>query len=100
MLEICRDEVTGSLQLSIGNENGGYRIAGPKFTGKSKNLVMHIVTKRDADELRSYLDSAFGVPKCTDCGSPKRIAEPSNAQAEAREPDRDSGNKTGVKGSK
>lgn len=45
-----------AFQLCIGDENGGYRIAGPKYDGNGKTILRRELTKRDADEIRSYLD--------------------------------------------
>jgi len=56
---VDRDGWTNGLQLSIENENGGFRIAGPKYNGRSKNLQRHEITQRDAEEIRRYLDEAF-----------------------------------------
>ncbi len=58
LISVHRDGVTGSIQLSIGNAHGGYRIAGPKFNGTGRLLLEHMVTERDAQEIRSYLDKA------------------------------------------
>jgi hypothetical protein len=46
----------GRFQLSIGNENGGYRIAGPKFDGRSKTIMRHEIRPRDVSEIGQYLD--------------------------------------------
>jgi hypothetical protein len=45
----------GSFQLSIGDENGGYRIAGPKFDGRSKTILRHVIRPRDVTEIGQYL---------------------------------------------
>lgn len=50
----------GSLQLSINTEDEdggghGYRIHGPKYDGRSKTIIRHILTKRDAEEIKRYL---------------------------------------------
>lgn len=50
----------GPLQLSIGDDNGGYRIFGPKYAGTSKTIRRHEVTARDVDEIRQYLDAVSG----------------------------------------
>lgn len=59
LLSIYKDGWTGGIQLSIGDKNGGYRIAGPKFNGSGKPLLEHRLTERDAKEIRYYLDCAF-----------------------------------------
>jgi hypothetical protein len=63
-LDVTRDGWTGKLQLSINrrDENGtgyGYRIAGPKFNGSGRTLLVRVLDEDDAREIRSYLDAAF-----------------------------------------
>lgn len=54
---IDRDGWTKKLQLCINDEGeGGYRIAGPKYNGSSKTLLIHILSERDVAELRECLD--------------------------------------------
>jgi len=55
-ISVDRDQLTRGIQISINDGNGGYRIAGPKYSGNSIELKRHILTKNDADEIRSYLD--------------------------------------------
>ncbi len=38
-IDISRDGWTGGTQVSIGDENSGYRLAGPKFNGSSTTLA-------------------------------------------------------------
>ncbi len=45
----------GAVQLSIGDDGGGYRIAGPKYDGTGKTILRRTLTPRDRDEIRSYL---------------------------------------------
>ena len=60
--QVDRDGHTGKIQLNIGNPNGcGFRLGGPKYNGSSKNLLTVELTKRDADEIRQYLDASFPV---------------------------------------
>jgi hypothetical protein len=54
----------GHFQLSIGDENGGYRIAGPKFDGRSKTVMRHEIRPRDVSEIGQYF-SAVSTPKVT-----------------------------------
>lgn len=68
-IEVDRDTLTGGIQVNIGqtDEKGhghGCRLAGPKYLGASKSLLVHEVTARDADEIRGYLDAVF--PKAPD----------------------------------
>ena len=51
-------------QLSInalsGDTSGhGYRLMGPKYVGRSRNLRTIELSQRDADEIRAILDEAF-----------------------------------------
>jgi hypothetical protein len=55
-IEVYEDGWTGGLQLSIGDENGGYRLAGPKFNGSGKCLLSKTLDARDVEEIRSYID--------------------------------------------
>ncbi len=57
--DLDKDKLTGGFQLSIGNGSHGYRIAGPKYSGNSKNLQRHTITERDAEKIRGYLDREF-----------------------------------------
>lgn len=47
----------------------GYRLMGPKYLGRSRNLRTEELTQRDADEIRAILDEVFPtevVVKCSD----------------------------------
>lgn len=57
--EVDKDTLTGGLQLCIGDDHGGYRIAGPKYSGNSKQLQKHVIDSHDAQQIRKYLDAAF-----------------------------------------
>ena len=37
----------------------GYRLMGPKYIGRSRNLRTVELTQRDADEIRAVLDDVF-----------------------------------------
>ena len=54
-LSVDRDGLTGGIQLCIGDGNGGYRIAGPKYCGQSETLKKITLTKIDVQEIRAYL---------------------------------------------
>lgn len=63
-IDVDRDGWTGKLQVSLQqtNEKGsgwGYRLAGPKFNGSSKNLISQELSQRDADEIRGHLNAVF-----------------------------------------
>lgn len=59
-LRVDRDGLTGRLQLNISLLNaGGYRLAGPKYNGSSKNLLTVKLSSRDVKEIRAYLDASF-----------------------------------------
>ncbi|PVC80527.1 hypothetical protein DBP19_35920 [Streptomyces sp. CS090A] len=64
VIDVDRDGWTKNLQLNIAtlDENGsgmGYRLAGPKYNGSSKNLLRVELDERDAAEIRAALDAAF-----------------------------------------
>ncbi|MEU6057940.1 hypothetical protein [Streptomyces sp. NPDC047097] len=61
---VDRDGWTTGLQLNIAqldenNRGWGYRLAGPKYNGSSKNLLTAILTERDAEEIRAKLNAVF-----------------------------------------
>ncbi len=60
--DLDKDPSTGGLQLCIGDDNGGYRIAGPKYSGNSKRLQRHQIDEHDAEQIRAYLSQAFPSP--------------------------------------
>lgn len=61
-IQVDRDGWTKGLQLSIDLEDShGYRLAGPKYNGSSTSVFRHVVTERDAKEIRRYLDTVFPV---------------------------------------
>lgn len=61
-------------QLSINAMDGetsghGYRLLGPKYVGRSKNLRTVELSQRDADEIRSILDEVFPTEVVVDCAA-------------------------------
>lgn len=58
-INVDRDLLTQGIQISIGDESGGYRLSGPKYSGNSVPIVSHILNEQDAIEIRRYLDKAF-----------------------------------------
>jgi hypothetical protein len=58
-LNLYREGITGSLQLSIDFEHRegghGYRLFGEKFVGQSKRLRHYVLTEADIDAIRAYL---------------------------------------------
>ncbi|MFD4234290.1 hypothetical protein [Streptomyces sp. NPDC058542] len=53
-----------SYQISINAMNGehtghGFRLLGPKYIGRSRNLRSVELDQRDADEIRAILDEVF-----------------------------------------
>lgn len=59
VISVERDGVTGGLQLSIGDDDSGFRLAGPKFNGTSKPVLTHKLTnERDLDEIEAYCKRA------------------------------------------
>jgi hypothetical protein len=59
-LEVTQDGLTGGLQLAIGDEKGGFRLAGPKFNGSSRRrLVCDLEDdERALGEVQGYIDKA------------------------------------------
>lgn len=60
-LSIDRAGHSGPLQVSIGavdddGHGSGYRLLGPKYIGDSVNVKTVVLTARDRDEIRRYLD--------------------------------------------
>lgn len=49
------------LSINVGTEHSGhgYRLMGPKYVGRSRNLRTVDLSERDADSIRSILDEAF-----------------------------------------
>lgn len=54
-LSVDKDNLTGGIQISINDGDGGYRIAGPKYCGTSETLKTHVLTEQDVWEIRRYL---------------------------------------------
>lgn len=50
--QLCTAETDENLSGS------GYRIAGPKYCGMSKNILSHAIDRRDIEELRGFLNRA------------------------------------------
>ncbi|MFD8577210.1 hypothetical protein ACFV1H_17995 [Streptomyces virginiae] len=64
VLDVDRDGWTNGLQLNIAeldenNSGWGYRLAGPKYNGSSKNLLRVELDERAAAEIRKMLDKGF-----------------------------------------
>jgi len=64
VIDVDRDGWTKGLQLNIAqldetNTGTGYRLAGPKYNGSSKNLLRCELDARDANEVRKCLDAVF-----------------------------------------
>lgn len=62
-LDLDKDGLTGGLQLSIGDDSGGHRIAGPKYSGHSSRVQRKLLSAHDAEEIRAYLDKGFPRPE-------------------------------------
>lgn len=58
------------IQLSIDDEDFGYRLEGPKFMGNSQCILSRTLTESDAFEIRRYLDRAFPQENCSSDVSP------------------------------
>ena len=59
-LSVDKDNMTGGIQISINDGDGGYRLAGPKYSGYSETLKRHTLTQEDVAQIRAYLRK---VPK-------------------------------------
>jgi hypothetical protein len=57
-LTVDKRTCDGAIQISIGNDRMGYRIAGPKYDGSGKTLLKKELSERDREEIRSWLDGA------------------------------------------
>jgi hypothetical protein len=57
-LAIDKRDCDGALQICIERTQTGtgLRLLGPKYDGKGKRLASSVLTKADADQIRSYLD--------------------------------------------
>jgi len=65
-LTVSKDGWTNGFQLSIDDEYGGYRLAGPKFNGSSETIFkLPLDSERDIKEIRSYLNKAMRQIKNT-----------------------------------
>lgn len=54
-IEVSRDGWTKGVQLSINDDNGGFRLSGPKFNGSSETLLKYVLSsERDIAEIESY----------------------------------------------
>ncbi len=76
-ISVDRDKLTGGIQISIGDDSGGYRIAGPKYCGSGESLKRHVLTKRDADEIRHYLDRIDDEAKMGSAGNARALGDES-----------------------
>ncbi|MEL7994246.1 hypothetical protein AAG656_28500 [Streptomyces albidoflavus] len=69
-LEVDRDGWTSNLQVNLAqvddNDSGwGYRLAGPKYNGSSRNLLSRTLDERDAQEIRDALNAVFPDERIT-----------------------------------
>lgn len=56
-----------SINATTGESGHGYRLMGPKYVGRSRNLRTEELSQRDADSIRGILDEVF--PQETDAGT-------------------------------
>lgn len=64
ILCVDKDGWTGGIQTSIDiadDKDGGigYRISGPKYNGSSKSLAKVVLSQRDAEQIRQYIDMVY-----------------------------------------
>lgn len=69
-LEVDRDGWTSNLQVNLAqvddnNSGWGYRLAGPKYNGSSRNLLSRTLDERDAQEIRDALNAVFPDERIT-----------------------------------
>lgn len=69
-LEVDRDGWTSNLQVNLAqvddnNSGWGYRLAGPKYNGSSRNLLSRTLDERDAREIRDALNAVFPDERIT-----------------------------------
>jgi len=57
-INVYQDGLTGKAQLSIDDDDGGYRLAGAKFSGSSRPVLSHTLTLESISEIRAYLNRA------------------------------------------
>lgn len=58
-IDLDKDAITGGYQLNISDDMSGYRLAGPKYTGHSRNITSKTLDEHDAKMIRHYLDKHF-----------------------------------------
>lgn len=74
-----RDREFPAYQLSINamdgeNSGHGYRLMGPKYAGRSRNLRTEELSQRDADSIRGILDEVF-PPKTATTEGQRRLED-------------------------
>ncbi|MEU9861298.1 hypothetical protein AB0D99_10500 [Streptomyces sp. NPDC047971] len=79
-----RDRQFPVYQLSINavDDKGcglGYRLMGPKYVGRSRNLQAVELAQRDADEIRTLLDAVFPATEPADHRAPTAKPDPTTA---------------------
>jgi hypothetical protein len=59
-INVYKDGLTGQMQLSIDDQDGGYRLHGPKFNGSSSKPVLScpLDSMSKIAEIRRYLNEA------------------------------------------
>ena len=57
-LVVSVDGWTNGIQLSVNDEGGGFRLAGPKFNGSQKTLLKWVLDERGCAELEAYIAKA------------------------------------------
>jgi len=75
-------------QLSINamdgeNSGHGYRLMGPKYLGRSKNLRTVELDQRDADKIRGILNEAFPQETDAEAGAKRRLEDGSTHTVQA-----------------
>lgn len=60
-IDVDKDGLTGMMQMSISDDLGGYRLAGPTYNGSGRNVFSARINEHAAAEIRKYLDKHFPV---------------------------------------
>lgn len=60
-INVDRDGWTGLLQVSIGNDRHGYRLAGPKYNGSSETLLAADIDAETAERVAQLITGKGGA---------------------------------------
>lgn len=65
------------ISINAGTESSGhgYRLMGPKYAGRSRNLRTEELSQRDADKIRAILDEVFPQVPDADTGAKRHLED-------------------------